>query len=569
MAVTTGYSSKVEDSTTVSSPTSFQSSSLSKDPTMDRDSSPPGRREWRFYAAFVTLCVCNLVCALDATSLSVALPTIARGINASAIEAFWCGTSFLLASTVFQPVYAQFSNAFGRKPMILFALLLFTVGAIVAALAKNTTTMLVGRTIQGVGGGGLVALTYVIVTDLVTLRERGKWFGLITMQWAIGTVTGPVIGGAFAEKVTWRWIFWINLPFCGLAFVMIPLFLRLKSQNMSMASRIGQVDWIGCVLFVASITSFLIPLSWGGIMYSWSSWHTLVPLLLGVAGMIGFIVYSIYLSPQPLIPGTIFKSASAVVNYFGTVIHGTILWSTLYYLPLYYQVAQGLSPILSGVALFPQSFTVAPSAVVVGILVTKTGSYKLSIWVGWALTTFGMGLLVLPTQYTHTAAWVFINLVSGLGLGILYPSMSFAVQATASNKDLPVAAAMFSFFRAFGQALGVTIGGVVFQNSVRRKLEAYPDLAGRADEYSKDATSLVEMIKALPPSQDEQRQQFIQAYVDALHVVWIVMCALAAVAMIASAWTKSYSLDRALETDQGWVDSDERKSDKDSSVGKA
>ncbi|KAI9871250.1 MAG: hypothetical protein M1830_003143, partial [Pleopsidium flavum] len=156
--------------------------------------SPPStkanRPGWRFYAAFGCLCTINLVCALDATSLSVALPTIANKLDGTAIEAFWSGTSFLLTSTVFQPSFASLSHIFGRKPMILLALTFFTAGAIISALAHNFTILLIGRSIQGIGGGGIIALTYVVVTDLVTLRDRGKWFGLISMMWAIGSVTG-------------------------------------------------------------------------------------------------------------------------------------------------------------------------------------------------------------------------------------------------------------------------------------------------------------------------------------------------------------------------------------------
>lgn len=220
------------------------------------------KKTWRFYAAFASLCLVNLVCALDATSLAVALPTVAKALNGSGIEAFWAGTSFLLTATVFQPSFASLSHVFGRQSVLLVALTFFTAGAIIGGVANNFTVLLVGRSIQGVGGGGMSALTYVIVTDMVSLKERGKWFGLITMQWALGSVLGPVIGGAFAEKVSWRWIFWINLPFCGLAYIAIPLFLKLKRKEGDMWSKIKQKDWIGSALFIASTTAFLIPITW-------------------------------------------------------------------------------------------------------------------------------------------------------------------------------------------------------------------------------------------------------------------------------------------------------------------
>ncbi|KAI9675663.1 MAG: hypothetical protein M1817_001030 [Caeruleum heppii] len=515
------------------------------------------KTSWRFYAAFACLCLVNFVCALDATSLSVALPMVAEKLNGTAIQAFWSGTSFLLASTVFQPVYAMFSNIFGRKPLLLLSLTFFTVGAIVCGVSTKFNILLIGRSIQGVGGGGLVALTYVIVTDLIPMRQRGKWYGVIAMQWAVGSVTGPVIGGAFAERASWRWIFWINLPFCGLAFVMIPLFLRLAFIPSSLLAKLRRVDWTGSAIFVASLTGFLVPLTWGGIMYPWDHWRTLVPLLLSAAGLLAFVAYEMIVPNEPLIRGTIFKTKTASVSYLGTVLHGTILWSLLYYLPLYYQVAQSQSAIVSGISLFPQTFTVAPASIVTGILIARTGDYRIAIWTGWTLSTLGLGLLVLLDESMKTVVWIFINLVSGLGLGILYPSTEFAVQAAVDDKDLPLAVAMFSFFRSFGQAIGVAVGGVVFQNRFEYALRSTVSTAALPSDvierYSHDASALVEVIKSIPANQLPLKTGLVESYVSALRTVWIVMCALSALSLVLSLGTRKLSLDRELVTDQGFL----------------
>lgn len=166
---------------------------------------------WRFYLAFISLLVITLMAALDATSLSVAIPKITTALHGTAIEGFWSGTSFLLTSTVFQPVFGSFSDIFGRKPLVMVALALFCVGAILAAVTHGSMTlMLVGRSIQGVGGGGILVLTEIVVTDLVPLRFRGNWFSGIGAMWAIGSVSGPLIGGAFSQEVSWRWIFWVS-----------------------------------------------------------------------------------------------------------------------------------------------------------------------------------------------------------------------------------------------------------------------------------------------------------------------------------------------------------------------
>lgn len=227
-----------------------------------------------------------------------------------------------------------------------------------------------------------------------------------------------------------------------------------------------------------------------------------------------------------------------------------ILWGLLYYEPLYYEAVKGYSPILTGVALFPATFTVAPAAMITGIFIASSGKYRWGTWVGWILTTFGIGLLTFMKVNTSVPAWVFINLVPGVGMGMLFSAMAMAVQAATSNADMAWAVTMFAFLRAFGQTVGVAVGGVIFQNQMKKELLKYPLLAANATEYSKDASGLVQIIKAMPASL--ARTQLVKSYTDALRYVYIVLCVFAAVAMVASFFTKALPLDRELETDQGF-----------------
>jgi MFS family permease len=244
------------------------------------------------------------------------------------------------------------------------------------------------------------------------------------------------------------------------------------------------------------------------------------------------------------------------VTYFGTVVHGIILWSLLYYLPLYYQAVKGMSPIMTGVAVFPQTFTVAPAATVAGAVIAITGRYRWSIWSGWFITVVGCGLLVHLGPGTTTVQWVFLNLVGGIGTGILFPAIALTVQAASSGKDQAYASTMFSFMRGFGQTIGVAIGGVIFQNQIKKKLLTFPLLADAADEYSADAAALVEIIKALPDGliKDELRE----CYAYALKYIWIVMTAFAALALATSVFTKAYALDKENETEQGFQEKRKR-----------
>ncbi|PLN86151.1 major facilitator superfamily domain-containing protein [Aspergillus taichungensis] len=498
--------------------------------------------------AFFTLAVLALMAALDGTSLSVALPIITEDLNGTAIEAFWSGTGFLLCSTVFQPNFASFSNIFGRRPLVLTALVFFFVGTVVAAVADNFTYMLVGRSIQGVGGGGLISLSEVIVTDIVPLRLRGQYFGILASMWSVGSVTGPILGGGFSQSVTWRWIFYINFPFIGVGTLAVIFFLKLNIIPTSLAKKLAQIDYIGSVLFVSSTAALLIPLTWGGVVYPWSSWRTLVPLLLGAAGLALFAIYESRFATNPIIPPTIFRNRTATITFIGSLLQGLVLWCALYYLPLYYEAVKEYSPIMTGVALFPETFTVAPSSIIVGIVSTKLGRYRWAIWSGWAISTLGLGLMCLITPNSSVAVWVITNLVAGLGLGFLFPSLALAIQASASPETLSIAVAMFSFFRAMGQAVGVAIGGVIFQNRMFHNLLAYPALALMAAEYSQDAAGLVQVIRRMPDGAEKRDLQV--AYTDSLRVVWAVCCGICGVAFLMSFLTKKYDLDRAMESSQ-------------------
>jgi MFS family permease len=227
-----------------------------------------------------------------------------------------------------------------------------------------------------------------------------------------------------------------------------------------------------------------------------------------------------------------------------------ILWGLLYYEPLYYEAVKGYTPILTGVALFPATFTVAPAAIITGVVITTTGKYRWGTWAGWILTTLGVGLLTYMKVDTSVPAWVFLNLVPGVGMGMLFSAMAIAVQASSTNADMAWAVTMFAFLRAFGQTVGVAVGGVTFQNQMKKELLKYPLLAGNATDYSRDASGLVQIIKAMPESL--AKTQLLKSYTDALRYVYIVLCALAAVAMVASFFTKALPLDREFETDQGF-----------------
>lgn len=396
-----------------------------------------------------------------------------------------------------------------------------------------------------------MALTEVLIADLIPLKERGKWFSIRSGTWALGTVIGPLIGGGFTESsASWRWIFWINLPFCALGLVLVPIFLKLDRVPVPLRESLAKVDYVGCVMFVASLAAFLIPLTWGGVMYDWDSWHTLVPLILGLAGLATFFLYERFVAAHPLIPVVIFTNMTMSVSYIGTFLHGVILWALIYYIPLYYEGVLGYSPVIAGVAVFPESFTVAPISVITGIVAAKIGGYRWALWSGWPISMLGLGLLCLLDANTSIVKWIFINLVCGVGFGLLYPSVMLAVQAAADPKYLTMSVTMSPFFRVLGQAVGVAIGGVVFQNRIKVEFSKYPSLGQSAEAFAQDASSLVQYIKTLPKG-SEERELIESVYAKSLVIIWAVMCGVAALGLITGLLTKGYTLNQAFSSKQG------------------
>ncbi|KUJ13544.1 MFS general substrate transporter [Mollisia scopiformis] len=502
--------------------------------------------------SFLVLMIMSFYAALESTSIGVALPNIAASTRASSTQAFWIGTSYLLASAVCQPPFAAFSHIFGRRPVIIFTLLLFIAGSIICALAHDVAVILVGRVLQGIGSGGGLSLIEIIITDLVPLKQRGGYFGLISLAWALGSAISPLIGGAFTQKsITGNSGSGFRLNPCraGVSLVVLPVSLRLEPRKGAIMNKVKQVDCIGCFLLVSSATSTLIAISWGGIMFSWSSAHTLAPLLIGIAGIAVFVLWEIYFAKHPLIPMSIFNNRTAATVYWQSMVSGFDMWACVYYLPLYFEAVHGYSPILAGVAILPTLLSVALAAAVTGFAIRKTGAYRKILWLGWSITVLGSGLMMLLDVHKSPAQWVFIDLVGGLGVGMLLPVMRPAVQASSSDENMAVAAALTMTMRTLGMSLGIAVLGIIFQNVFQHKLNS-SGLSGFENAAAQNVLGFVKIAKSLP-DQSPEKEILRKIFADSLKIIWAAMLAFSAVSLLLSFLTEELSLDRVLNTEQG------------------
>lgn len=300
----------------------------------------PSRRE---YLIMITLAMVSFIVALDATILVPVLPNLASSLHGTSTQSFWAGTSYLLTSAVFQPFIGALSDAFGRRGALFSSLSLFTAGTVVCARAKSFTILLLGRSAQGIGkynaplfstdsvlivdpgGGGIISLTSIIFCDIVPLRQRPKFFAAVLASWAIGTVTGPVVGGACIDHLDWRWGFYINLPFCAIGLIMVPVCVKLKAvQERPLLEKFKGVDWVGGVIFVGSMTVLLMGLSWAGVQYSWRNIQTLVPIIVGVVGLVVLFGWEKW-TKLPFLRASLFYNLSAIVAFYCALISGFVV----------------------------------------------------------------------------------------------------------------------------------------------------------------------------------------------------------------------------------------------------
>ncbi|KXX82064.1 hypothetical protein MMYC01_200939 [Madurella mycetomatis] len=504
--------------------------------------------KWEFMI-LGSMALLNIILAVDATILPPALPTLASSLNGTAIETFWAGSSFLLANAVFVPFLGAVSDLFGRQAVLLFSVTMFTAGTIVACLATSFTTLLCGRTIQGVGAAGIYALSYIVTTDVIPLRQRPKYQSIIVAAWALGTVIGPLTGGVVAEHTRWQWIFYVNFPFCALGFLAVPIaFRRLKLQNQpAFTTALRRVDWVGSFLFISGTSSFLLGLTWGGVQYSWDSHQTWLPILLGGLAILASLVYEAYLPSVPFIRLSVFGDVSARLVFLLGILGGFELYTHLYYLPFYIIAVKGLSTTLTGVYIMATTLLTVPVSVVTGVLMTRLGSFRWAIRLGFACLAVSNGVLLLANQYRSLVAHLFLILTISFGHGLIVLSLSIATQAIAKVRDTAHAVSMFTFLRQFGICLGVAVGGAVFENVLLRALERRGLTHDVALGIARNAASFTGPLNALP--EGPQKTTFLDAYVEGFHAIFYLLLALAAFSLFLSLFIKHHDMNKQLASE--------------------
>ncbi|KAL7424758.1 hypothetical protein Q5752_000442 [Cryptotrichosporon argae] len=423
---------------------------------------------------------CALFCSLiDQTIVTTAWPTIGRDFGSADI-ASWIGTSYLLTSTAMQPMYGRLSDIFGRKTVLLASLGVFLIGSLACSVAHSMIQLIVFRAIQGLGGGGILTLSMIIISDVVSLKERGKYQGITGAVVAMSNSLGPILGGVFTQKTTWRWCFYINLPLTSAAIVIIIFLLPLKRVRGAVWTKLRKIDWWGSLLTIVWATLVLIALSWAGSKYAWSSAGVLAPLLVGLAALAAFVVVE-HRARLPLIPLHIFRNTHITANFVTTFFSGWAFYASLYYLPNYFQIVRGASPISSGVYLLPLIVVQTVTAFTSGILVSKTGDYWWNLVFGFGIWTIGLGLLSTITPDTPLSRNMGYQALAGIGAGQTFQTSLIAIQAALERKDVAAATGCRNFVRQLGGTLALAACTALVNAVVERDLApwAAPDLVSQ------------------------------------------------------------------------------------------
>lgn len=420
--------------------------------------------------------------------------------------------------------------------------------------------LIAGRVIQGAGASGIGVLVEMIICDLVPLRQRGNYLAIILGLIALGTALGPFFGGLIVNYSTWRWVFYLNLPIGGVALVLLIAFLKVRwNKDVNFATKLASIDWAGNLIFIAAICSVLTALSWAGAVYPWASYHVLVPLVVGLVGLAGFLaVQGSHFVPQPTMPLHLMSNRTSATAFMLTLLHSIVTMWTVYFLPVYFQGVLGSSPAYSGVQLLPTILVLIPFAAMGGMTISKFGRYRPIHHAGFALITISFGLFDLLDRNTSTGAWVGYQIIGSAGAGLIISTLLPAVMAPLSESDTALATSTWAFLRSFGVIWGTAIPAAIFNNRFDELATAVitdPVIRGQLVNGQAYGHATAAFLNTLSAS---TRGQFIAVLNESLRRTWQVGIGFAALGFLLVFLEKECPLRQELETEFG-LEKEEKK----------
>jgi EmrB/QacA subfamily drug resistance transporter len=467
---------------------------------------------------FAALMLAVLLAALDGTIVATALPTITAELG-GLDQLSWVVTGYLLASTISTPIYGKLGDLYGRKRVFQAAIVIFLIGSALCGQAQGMGELIAFRTLQGLGGGGLIVLAQAIIGDVVSPRDRGRYQGIFGAVFGISSVAGPLIGGFLVDNASWRWIFYVNLPIGIVALAVIAVALRVPEQR-----REARIDVLGTILLSLAAGCFVLATSLGGQTYGWGSWE-IVGLGVVTVAATALLIPVEKRAAEPVLPMSLFSSrVFTVAGAIGFIV-GFGLFGATTYLPLFLQIVTGASPTGSGLELLPLILGLLVTSIGSGQLIARWGHYRPFPIAGTALMVVGFWRLSTMEPSTSALERSLDMVILGLGIGLVMQVLVLAVQNDVDYRDLGVATSGATFFRSIGGCFGVAICGAIFSNRLGAELAGLANLppALASGNVTRD------QVAQLPTA---AREAFVGAYADALTTVFLVCAPVAALAFL-------------------------------------
>ncbi|CAG8510965.1 11091_t:CDS:2 [Ambispora leptoticha] len=478
-----------------------------------------------------------LLCCLDNTITTTIMTKIGTEFD-NLSNVTWIITSYILAFNAVIPLAGKFTDIFGRRAVILTGVILFLAGSALSGASQSMDMLIIVRVIQGIGAGISFSCIMIIFADISTLDERAMYQGLVGAIYSIMSVLGPLIGGAFADHISWRWGFYINLP-VGAPSLLLLLFTTLKLPGVqgSLCDKLKRVDYIGTVLLVGTVIAALLAVTWGGTKYDWSDARIICLFIVAGILLVMLVVYETKFAIEPTIPPHLFKIRTALAVYVGSAFFCMPFFSLLFFLPLFWQLAKHSSATTSGLRLIPIPVGLVISSTIAAILAPKFGRVRELLVIGSALSAAAIGLVSTFAENDSTGKEIAYLLIFGLGLGIIWSLGVVAVQSATDARDLASATALVNFFQLLGGVIGVSVASNVLFNNLEKSLK---NIFSSPDDIFL-AKNSISYVLNLPR---DKEAQVIHAYVLALQQVFDVQTVLAGISVFAMLFVKNSPLRR-------------------------